>query len=203
MKDRNNQTAYKIIVVGSSGVGKSAIVDRLVFNKFKDENASTVGVEVQSHMFEVDGQPVKLQIWDTAGQERFRSVSRAYFRNAIGAILVFDITSRESFEEAEVWLNDIHSLAHQNAVILCAGNKNDMNATRKVSCGEINEFVEKNGLDYFETSALAGTNVTEVFMRLAYEINARVKSGDLPFLTATPHTAPVVQEEVKEESMCC
>lgn len=195
-------SAYKIIVVGASGVGKSALVQRLTTNEFKSDLTSTVGVEVATHELNVDGNDVKLLIWDTAGQERFRSVSRAYFRNAVGALFVFDITKRNSFEEVEMWLNDIHSLSHPNAVILLAGNKCDLAADREIAVGEVNEFIGQHHLEYFETSAKDGNNVNDVFLRLAYEISSRVQCGSI---SMPIHGAPTGVSETKQEDVgnCC
>ena len=202
MRTDHLMSAFKIIVVGASGVGKSAMVQRLTSSEFKTDLASTVGVEVATHELNVDGKDVKLLIWDTAGQERFRSVSRAYFRNAVGAILVFDITKRDSFDEVEMWLNDIHSLSHPNAVILLAGNKSDLASEREIAVGEVNEFVAQHQLEYFETSAKDGANINEIFVRLAYEISARVQRGaiSMPVLGAP---RGVVASQPAEGSGCC
>jgi small GTP-binding protein len=93
---------FKVVVVGASGVGKTAIVSQLVNKTFKTESQPTIGVEFKSYSLSSEEENVKLQIWDTAGQERFRSVSKAYFRNALGAVLVFDLTQKNSFDELNV-----------------------------------------------------------------------------------------------------
>ena len=146
--------SFKIVVVGSSGVGKSAMVQRLIDGTFREEGQSTVGVEFKSFICPLEDQSVKLQIWDTAGQERFKSVSKAYFRNAVGAILVFDITHRDSYEKLITHINDLKSFCKPNMSIILVGNKNDLKSDRKVTEQEAIEFAKRyNFIQYIETSA--------------------------------------------------
>jgi small GTP-binding protein len=161
---------FKFIVVGSSGVGKTAILRRLVDGSFTGESQTTVGVEFMATSVEVDGARIKLQIWDTAGQERFRSIAKAYFRSALGVILVFDLSSRQSFDELTHWLGDIHSLCDPNAEVTLVGNKSDLGDVRMVSPTETEAFANLHHLTYLETSALAGDNVQEAFRRTAATI---------------------------------
>jgi small GTP-binding protein len=171
---------FKFIVIGSSGVGKTAILKRLVDDVFSTESQSTIGVEFLATNIDVDGQSVKLQIWDTAGQERFRSIAKAYFRSAIGVILVFDLADRKSFDDLNQWLNDIHALCDPNAVVTLIGNKLDLVPQRKVSQGEANNFAQMHQLTYLETSALGGDNVQDAFHRTASAILRRNLSGPAP-----------------------
>jgi len=198
--------SFKIVVVGSSGVGKSAIVQRLIEGTFREEGQSTVGVEFKSFVCPLDDQSVKLQIWDTAGQERFKSVSKAYFRNAVGAILVYDITNEASFEDLSNWLGDLQALCNPNAYILLVGNKGDMDSQRQVGVQEAKDFAEQHRLEYLETSALSGSNIRESFTRLAYGIANRVNNGQIQITTSVSKTSPFkVEEQPKTESKngCC
>jgi small GTP-binding protein len=199
-------STFKIVVVGSSGVGKSAIVQRLVDNTFREETQSTVGVEFKPFIIRVDEQTVKLQIWDTAGQERFKSVSKAYFRNAVGAVLVNDITSDASFDDLSNWLHDLQQLCHPSAYILLVGNKADLESDRKVGVQQAKDFAESHQLEYLETSALTGSNVTETFTRLAFGVAKRVISGQIqntPAVAKGPgfKVDPTPAPEVKSD--CC
>jgi small GTP-binding protein len=170
---------YKFIIVGSSGVGKTAILNRLVEDSFTDESLATIGVEFESTVLMVDGQKVKLQIWDTAGQERFRSIAKAYYRNAVGVIVVYDLTDRKSFDELTAWLTDIHALCDANAVIQLIGNKSDLASERAVSVSEAESFAEHHRIQYLETSAKIGANVGEAFVKVAALILQRgVKPDD-------------------------
>jgi small GTP-binding protein len=162
--------SFKFIIIGSSGVGKTAILKRLVEDSFSSDSQSTIGVEFDSTLIEVDGQQVKLQIWDTAGQERFRSIAKAYFRNAVGVLLVFDICERKTFDEVNAWLNDVHALCDPTAVVILIGNKADLQENRVVTLAEAEQFAEHHQLAYVETSALAGSNVREAFVRAATQI---------------------------------
>ena len=179
---------YKVIVVGESSTGKTTIIQRLVQGTFREEAQSTVGVEFKSFVCTVDGKQRKLQIWDTAGQERFRSVAKSYFRNAVGAFLVFDVCSRASFEALDGWLNDIQSLSHPNSVIVLIGNKIDLTESRCISQNEATHYAERNGLIYIETSARSGVGIQEAFVRITREITIRIDAGQLtlPTLKSQP-----------------
>lgn len=193
--------SFKIVVVGASGVGKSAMVQRLVEGTFREEGQSTVGVEFKSYICPLEDQTVKLQIWDTAGQERFKSVSKAYFRNAVGAILVYDITNDSSFEDLISWLNDLQQLCNPNAYILLVGNKGDLEAQRQVGIQEAKDFAEQHKLQYLETSALSGNNITEAFTKLAYGVAQRVSNGQIQITSGTAQkTSPFKVEEQQSNS---
>ncbi|OHT04626.1 Ras family protein [Tritrichomonas foetus] len=185
------QSCYKIVVVGTSGVGKTAMVQRLVDNTFQEETQSTVGVEFKSFNITLDTETIKLNIWDTAGQERFRSVSKAYFRNAVGAILVFALNNADSFNELESWLNDLHTLAAPNAAVVLIGNKSDLVDDRAITESEAQSFADRHAMTYIETSAREGTNISEAFLRLAKSINDKVKKGEIKGQFQPP-TAPAV-----------
>jgi small GTP-binding protein len=181
--------SFKFIIIGSSGVGKTAILKRLVEDTFSSDSQSTIGVEFDSTIIEIDGQQVKLQIWDTAGQERFRSIAKAYFRNAVGVLLIFDICERKTFDEVNTWLNDVHSLCDPTAVVLLIGNKGDLNQNRVVTLAEAEQFAEHHQLTYLETSALTGSNVQEAFTKVATQIY-RKGPRTRPNPTTTPSPSP-------------
>jgi small GTP-binding protein len=109
--------SFKFIVIGSSGVGKTAILKRLIEDTFTEESLATIGVEFDTTLLMVDNRRVKLQIWDTAGQERFRSIAKAYYRGAVGVILVYDLADRKTFDDLPDWIADIRSLCEPNAVV--------------------------------------------------------------------------------------
>ena len=172
----STMTSLKFIIIGSSGVGKTALLKRLVEDSFNDESQSTIGVEFDSTIIQVDDRQVKLQIWDTAGQERFRSIAKAYFRNAVGVLLVYDITERKTFDDLSTWLNDVRALCDPNVVVQMIGNKADMTNSRVVSLTEAENFSEHHQISYLETSAKGGNNVKEAFIRTAAQIlNKNIK----------------------------
>ncbi|KAH0793515.1 Ras family protein [Histomonas meleagridis] len=203
MNQKRLINVYKIVVLGSSGVGKTAIVQRLTEGIFREESQSTVGVEFKTYICPLINETVKLQIWDTAGQERFRSVSKAYFRNAIGAILVYDVTDEASFESLESWLHDLQQLSHPNAYVLLVGNKSDLKQ-RSIGEYEAKNFAMQHFMEYIETSAFSGENINETFIRLAAGISKRIANGQIePPLLAKPSPFRESEFYVQEKEKCC
>jgi small GTP-binding protein len=184
----SSPNSFKVVIVGASGVGKTAIVNQLVNKTFKEQGTPTIGVEFKSYGLQADNENIKLQIWDTAGQERFRSVSKAYFRNALGAVLVFDLTQKSSYDELNVWINDLNQLCAPNAFILLVGNKSDLNEDRVITENEARETATRYGLEYLETSAKTGDNISESFVRLGQGILRQVKSGKVAPPKPEPRT---------------
>jgi len=170
---------FKFIIIGDAATGKSCLLHRFIDDKFRKESTHTIGVEFGSKIIEVGGHFVKLQIWDTAGQERFRSVTRSYYRGAAGAILVYDITSRDSYNHVSSWLNDAKALANPDIAIVLVGNKIDLQQSREVSFLEASRFAQENDLMFLETSALTGEGVSEVFLKCARTILSKIESGVL------------------------
>nr|XP_033811641.1 ras-related protein Rab-4B isoform X1 [Geotrypetes seraphini] len=168
---------FKFLVIGSAGTGKSCLLHQFIENKFKQDSNHTIGVEFGSRVVNVGGKTVKLQIWDTAGQERFRSVTRSYYRGAAGALLVYDITSRETYNTLTNWLTDARTLASPNIVIILCGNKKDLDADREVTFLEASRFAQENELMFLETSALTGENVEEAFLKCARIILNKIDSA--------------------------
>lgn len=123
--------------------------------------------------------PIKLQIWDTAGQESFRSITRSYYRGAAGALLVYDITRRETFRHLSTWLEEARQHSQSQMVIMLIGNKNDLEAKRVVSFEEGKAFAEEHGLIFMETSAKTALNVEQAFIRTAEMIHDKIVSGEL------------------------
>jgi small GTP-binding protein len=188
--------SFKFIIIGSSGVGKTALLKRLTEDTFSVDSQSTIGVEFDSTLVDIDGQTVKLQIWDTAGQERFRSIAKAYFRNAVGVLLVFDITERKTFDDVNMWLNDVHSLCDPTAFVLLVGNKGDLASKRVITLAEAEQYAQNHQLIYLETSAMDGTNVRDAFLRVATQIYKRAPKVNRP----PPGSQTVT---VKKPTGCC
>jgi len=134
-------------------------------------------VEFGSKVVTVAGKKVKLQIWDTAGQERFRSVTKTYYRGAAGCLLVYDITSRETYENLTTWLRDAKTLARPDITVVAVGNKCDRKNDREVSLLEASRFAQDNDLLFMETSALTGECVDEVFLKCTSSIVSKIEGG--------------------------
>ncbi|KAI7904689.1 GTP-binding protein [Cokeromyces recurvatus] len=167
----------KYIIIGDTGVGKSCILLQFTDKRFMPAHDLTIGVGFGTRFIKVNDQQIKLQIWDTAGQESFRSITRSYYRGAAGALLVYDITRRETFEHLTVWLEDVRQHANPNTVIMLIGNKCDLESNRQVSTEEAAKFAEENGLYFLETSAKSAENVEEAFERTAKAIQEKIQTG--------------------------
>uniref|UniRef100_A0A803P0V9 Uncharacterized protein n=2 Tax=Cannabis sativa TaxID=3483 RepID=A0A803P0V9_CANSA len=168
--DHEYDYLFKIVLIGDSGVGKSNILSRFTRNEFCLESKSTIGVEFATRTLQVEGKTVKAQIWDTAGQERYRAITSAYYRGAVGALLVYDITKRQTFENVQRWLRELRDHADSNIVIMMAGNKADLNHLRAISAEEAGALAEKEGLSFLETSALEALNVEKAFQSILLDI---------------------------------
>ncbi|KER33211.1 hypothetical protein T265_12666, partial [Opisthorchis viverrini] len=139
----------------------------------------TIGVEFATKIIELDDQKIKLQIWDTAGQERFRAVTRSYYRGAAGALLVYDITRKSTFNRIHTWLSDARRLTCHNTVVFLIGNKADLEEQRDVSYEEAKQLADENDLMFLECSAKSGTNVDDVFIETARKIYQNVQEGNV------------------------
>ncbi|ETN36341.1 uncharacterized protein HMPREF1541_08618 [Cyphellophora europaea CBS 101466] len=202
----------KLVAIGDSGCGKSSLTVRLCENRFSATHDVTIGVEFGSRIVPVgppankalekgntataaelaensNGQQkkMKLSLWDTAGQETYKSITRSYFRGASGALLVFDLSRRKSFESATAWLNDLRQIADNNIVVVLVGNKLDLASQstdieggnkRQVTKEEAEEWCRREGvLKYIETSAKSGENVEKAFLEVAERIYQNIEAG--------------------------
>ncbi|XP_061634822.1 ras-related protein Rab-11B-like isoform X1 [Phyllopteryx taeniolatus] len=165
-RDDEYDFLFKVVLIGDSGVGKSNLLSRFTRNEFNLESKSTIGVEFATRSLQVDGKTIKAQIWDTAGQERYRAITSAYYRGAVGALLVYDIAKHLTYENVERWLKELRDHADNNIVIMLVGNKSDLRHLRAVPTDEARAFAEKNTLSFIETSALDSTNVEEAFKNI-------------------------------------
>lgn len=161
---------FKVVLIGDSGVGKSNLLSRFTRNEFSLESKSTIGVEFATRSINVDGKMIKAQIWDTAGQERYRAITSAYYRGAVGALLVYDITRHVTFENVERWLKELRDHTEHNIVVMLVGNKSDLRHLRAVSTEDAQTFAEREGLYFIETSALESTNVENAFKQVLTQI---------------------------------
>lgn len=170
---------FKVVLIGDSGVGKSNLLSRFTRNEFNLESKSTIGVEFATRSISVDNKTIKAQIWDTAGQERYRAITSAYYRGAVGALLVYDIAKQQSFENVTRWLRELRDHADSNIVIMLVGNKSDLRHLRAVPTEEAKAFAAENNLSFIETSALDASNVEAAFENILTEIYRIVSSKQL------------------------
>lgn len=168
---------FKYIIIGDTGVGKSCLLLQFTDKRFQPVHDLTIGVEFGARMITIENKPIKLQIWDTAGQESFRSITRSYYRGAAGALLVYDITRRETFNHLATWLEDARQHAIANMTIMLIGNKSDLSHRRAVTFEEGQQFAKENGLIFMETSAKTAQNVEEAFIDTAAKIYRKIQDG--------------------------
>ena len=160
---KNYDYLLKYIIIGDAGVGKSNILLRYVYNTFKPEYQLTIGVEFGERTINAKDKIFKIQIWDTAGSEQFRSITRTYYKNTVCAIVVYDISNRESFDNVINWIEDCKLNSPKSVFITLVGNKCDLEEERQVSTEEGSEFATRYGLSFFETSAKNTVNIEEIF----------------------------------------
>ncbi|KAK4402014.1 UNVERIFIED_CONTAM: Ras-related protein RABA2a [Sesamum angustifolium] len=191
--DEDYDYLFKVVLIGDSGVGKSNLLSRFTRNEFCLESKSTIGVEFATRTLQVEGRTVKAQIWDTAGQERYRAITSAYYRGALGALLVYDVTKPTTFDNVSRWLKELRDHADSNIVIMLIGNKTDLKHLRAVATEDAQGFAEKEGLSFIETSALEATNVEKAFQTILSEIYRIISKKSL----ASDEPAPTSIKEGK------
>ncbi|KAJ3190393.1 hypothetical protein HDU85_000689 [Gaertneriomyces sp. JEL0708] len=212
-KDDEYDYLFKVVLIGDSGVGKSNLLGRFTRNEFNLESKSTIGVEFATRSINVDGKVIKAQIWDTAGQERYRAITSAYYRGAVGALLVYDIAKQQTYENVTRWLKELRDHADTNIVIMLVGNKSDLKYARAVPTEEAKQFATENNLSFIETSALDATNVELAFQKILTEIYRIVSNKALESESSQPagpgagQTITVAPTEsgagVKKAGGCC
>lgn len=200
---------FKYIIIGDSGVGKSCLLLQFTDKRFEPLHDLTIGVEFGARMITIQGSNVKLQIWDTAGQENFRSITRSYYRGASGALLVYDVTRRETFMHLQSWLTDAKANANTAIVIMLIGNKCDLESKRQVSREEGESFARRNGLVFMETSAKTAQNVDDAFLKTATLIYESVQTGVIDSAVVSGKPSPSATTNVNRprdeqpSSGCC
>ncbi|KAE8702805.1 Ras-related protein RABA4c [Hibiscus syriacus] len=177
--DQKIDYVFKVVLIGDSAVGKSQLLARFARNEFNIDSKATIGVEFQTKTLLIDHKSIKAQIWDTAGQERYRAVTSAYYRGAVGAMLVYDITKRQTFDHIAKWLEELRGHADKNIVVMLVGNKSDLGSLRAVSVEDAKEFAQREGLFFMETSALEDTNVELAFVTVVTEIYRIISNKSL------------------------
>jgi Ras-related protein Rab-2A len=199
---------FKYIIVGDSGVGKSCLLLQFTDKRFENLHDITIGVEFGSRTINIGNEAIKLQIWDTAGQASFRSITRSYYRGAVGALLVFDITRRETYMNIQQWLDDVVRYCNTPITFVLVGNKTDLEHMRTVSKEEAEEFVRKNGGTYIETSAKSNDEVDNAFINVAREIYKKVSHGEIDYLLISDRRKLILDvskdktNEIKNGCMC-
>jgi len=202
---------FKVVLIGDSGVGKSNLLSRFTRNEFSLESKSTIGVEFATRSIHVEDKVVKAQIWDTAGQERYRAITSAYYRGAVGALVVYDVTRHVTFENVERWMRELKDHTDANIVIMLVGNKADLRHLRAVTTEDAKAFAERENAFFMETSALEAMNVEDAFTEVLTQIYRVVskKALDIGDDPAAPPKGQTINVGGKDDvsavkkSACC
>eukprot|EP00262_Sarcandra_glabra_P003647 TRINITY_DN1439_c0_g1_i1.p1 TRINITY_DN1439_c0_g1~~TRINITY_DN1439_c0_g1_i1.p1 ORF type:complete len:219 (+),score=21.17 TRINITY_DN1439_c0_g1_i1:255-911(+) len=195
---------FKAILIGDSAVGKSNLLLRFSRGEFRLDSKPTIGVEFAYRNIRVRDKLIKAQIWDTAGQERFRAITSSYYRGALGALLVYDITRRATFHNLKKWLQELKDFSEPDMVAVLVGNKSDLDHARDVTEEEGRSLAEEEGLCFMETSALENTNVEEAFMEMInriHEVNGqKILEAKTIETTIPPHAGHPILNVADEVS---
>mmetsp|Transcript_19805 Transcript_19805/g.58827 ORF Transcript_19805/g.58827 Transcript_19805/m.58827 type:complete len:214 (-) Transcript_19805:1210-1851(-) len=202
----------KLLLIGDSGVGKSCLLLRFSEDSFTSSFITTIGIDFKIKQLLLDDKWVKLQIWDTAGQERFRTITSAYYRGAMGILLVYDITDEASFNNIRSWMKNIEEHASDGVNKILVGNKSDMAEERRaVPASVAQALADEYNIQFFETSAKEDINVEEVFAAIAKDVMARQQQqqqvqqagDDIMPLTASLTASHDANAHKRRNSSCC
>ncbi|OZJ05499.1 GTP-binding protein ryh1 [Bifiguratus adelaidae] len=158
---------FKLVFLGEQSVGKTSLITRFMYDTFDAQYQATIGIDFLSKTMYLEDRTVRLQLWDTAGQERFRSLIPSYIRDSSVAVVVFDITNRNSFMNTNKWIDDVRAERGNDVIIVLVGNKTDLNDKRQVTPEEGEKKAKEFNVMYIETSAKAGHNVKTLFRKIA------------------------------------
>jgi len=200
-KKRTHDLQIKLMMIGDQAVGKTALLVRYADGDFSEVLLPTIGIDFKIKTIELQGKTVKLQIWDTAGQERFRTITQAYYRGAMGILLIYDVTSTKSWSNVRNWVRNIEGNAPQTVNKLLIGNKCDLDSMRQVSKQQGEQLAREYGMKFLETSARDNTNVQEAFITLATDVVDRlIRDGN-----TEPSMLPVQvnSDSSSKRSGCC
>ncbi|TPX50256.1 hypothetical protein SeLEV6574_g01004 [Synchytrium endobioticum] len=169
---------FKLVFLGEQSVGKTSLITRFMYDTFDNTYQATIGIDFLSKTMYLEDRTVRLQLWDTAGQERFRSLIPSYIRDSSVAVVVYDITNRNSFMNTSKWVDDVRAERGNDVIIVLVGNKTDLNEKRQVSTEEGEKKAKEFNVMFIETSAKAGYNVKTLFRRIAQALPGMDSSAE-------------------------
>ncbi|XP_029626921.1 ras-related protein Rab-6A isoform X3 [Salmo trutta] len=181
---------FKLVFLGEQSVGKTSLITRFMYDSFDNTYQATIGIDFLSKTMYLEDRTVRLQLWDTAGQERFRSLIPSYIRDSTIAVVVYDITNLNSFQQTSKWIDDVRTERGSDVIIMLVGNKTDLADKRQVSVETAERKARELNVMYIETSAKAGYNVKQLFRRVA---------AALPGMDNTPEKSKEDMIDIKLE----
>ena len=201
----SSEMMFKIIIIGNSSAGKTKIIDRYLKNNFEDNSIPTLGFQMNKKEFQIEQDKITVQIWDTAGQEKFNSLTSSYYKNAKGALVVYDITDKGSFNKIEKLVDDLKNGSDKNIYIILVGNKNDLEEQRVITKEEGEDLSKKLNLGFCEVSAKTGDGIENAFQKLINEVH-RIFKNEFKSDTNVEITVPQKIEKEKtiiKKRKCC
>lgn len=171
---------FKLVFLGEQSVGKTSLITRFMYDSFDNTYQATIGIDFLSKTMYLEDRTVRLQLWDTAGQERFRSLIPSYIRDSTVAVVVYDITNANSFQQVNKWIEDVRAERGNDVIIMLVGNKTDLQDKRQVSMEEGERKAQELNVMFIETSAKAGYNVKQLFRRVAAALPGMESTQEKP-----------------------
>jgi len=195
---------FKLLLIGDSGVGKTCVLFRFSDDAFNSTFISTIGIDFKIRTIELDDKKIKLQIWDTAGQERFRTITTAYYRGAMGILLLYDITNEKSFDNIKTWIHNIEQHASEDVEKMILGNKCDMEEKRVISMEQGQKLAAEHDVAFMETSAKSNINVEEAFTQIARAIKKKMDQKTVsPPASSGPSNIKATSNDAPAKKGCC
>ena len=201
----SNEYITKILTLGDTTVGKTSIILRFTKEKYTENRLATIGVDFKSQIMQIENNRVKVLIWDTAGQERFKNIASQYYNGGDGAILVFDITNKSTFERISYWLDELNQKKDlKELALVLVGNKIDLKDNSQVSSEEAQSFAKQNNIKYFETSAQENIGIDEVMNYIVGECVSIIKKrNEDAFRESIQESNMILSNFNSKKKKCC
>ncbi|ORX96735.1 ras-related protein rab-6B [Basidiobolus meristosporus CBS 931.73] len=194
---------FKLVFLGEQSVGKTSLITRFMYDTFDNTYQATIGIDFLSKTMYLEDRTIRLQLWDTAGQERFRSLIPSYIRDSSVAVVVYDITSRDSFLNTKKWIDDVRAERGTDVIIVLVGNKTDLNDKRQVTTDEGEQLAKELNIMFVETSAKAGFNVKALFRRIAQALPGVEGSGSDPAQLIDVKLSLIKEKQAEASGCAC
>eukprot|EP00914_Ancora_sagittata_P033772 GHVO01068224.1.p1 GENE.GHVO01068224.1~~GHVO01068224.1.p1 ORF type:complete len:209 (+),score=31.34 GHVO01068224.1:117-743(+) len=195
---------FKLVFLGEQSVGKTSLITRFMYDSFDNTYQATIGIDFLSKTMYLEDKTIRLQLWDTAGQERFRSLIPSYIRDSSVAVVVYDITNANSFQQTSKWIDDVRTERGTDVIIMLVGNKTDLSDKRQVSTEEGERKAKELGVMFIETSAKAGYNVKQLFRRVAAALpGMEQKEATKDDIELKPEETPIELHKTQGSSCAC